>query len=212
MSLTGDQLRMRRMRLDDLELMQPPDGFEVGRHRPGDDEAWVELLNRNDELRQPGDDGQLEQWREPPWRRKGVDIPLDTVHFVRRAGTVVATACGIRHATGVTWELGWVAADPAVRGRGLGRLVCVATLRYLHERLGAAEAFLRTDDERLPAIGLYLKLGFVPDPSGPEQQRFGIECHLAGVRSSIRPGDAWDSATIAPVCTSITCSIVSVRA
>ncbi|HEV7300131.1 MAG TPA: GNAT family N-acetyltransferase [Tepidisphaeraceae bacterium] len=58
-------------------------------------------------------------------------------------------------------ELGWVAADPAHAGRGLGRAACAAVVALLRTR-GYRRLFLLTDDFRLPAIAIYLRLGFEP--------------------------------------------------
>ncbi len=64
-------------------------------------------------------------------------------------------------------ELGWVAADPDHRGRGLGLAVCAAAVRrFAHA--GYVQVYLRTDDHRLPAINIYLKLGFVPFLHAPD--------------------------------------------
>ena len=58
--------------------------------------------------------------------------------------------------------LHYVAVRPEHRGRGLSHPLCAAVLRR-HEELGSAPGcFLTTDDERLPAIAGYLKLGFLP--------------------------------------------------
>jgi mycothiol synthase len=66
-------------------------------------------------------------------------------------------------------ELGWVAADPDHRGRGLGRAVCAAvTLRLLESRY--RNIYLLTDDFRLPAIRIYLELGWIPSFSGEEME------------------------------------------
>lgn len=56
-------------------------------------------------------------------------------------------------------ELGWVATDPAHAGRGLGRAVCSAVVARFCSA-GFSTIFLKTDDDRLPAIKLYLSLGF----------------------------------------------------
>ncbi|MCJ7822097.1 MAG: GNAT family N-acetyltransferase, partial [Armatimonadetes bacterium] len=48
------------------------------------------------------------------------------------------------------------------RGRGLGRALVLSVLRRLRE-VGVASATLDTDDFRLPAIRLYLALGFRPE-------------------------------------------------
>ena len=79
-------------------------------------------------------------------------------------GEVVATAMTMhnpieRHPSG--GELGWVAGDPAHKGKGLGYAVCAAaTKRFLDA--GYYDIYLRTDDFRLAALKTYLKLGYVP--------------------------------------------------
>ncbi len=57
--------------------------------------------------------------------------------------------------------LHWVASAPEARGLGLGALVSLAAMHRLRE-LGFAACRLTTDDERLPAIRTYLRLGFLP--------------------------------------------------
>ena len=59
---------------------------------------------------------------------------------------------------------GWfrmIASDPEVRGKGLGKLICLAALHSLKER-GYNSAVLSTDDNRIPALKTYLSLGFEP--------------------------------------------------
>jgi len=58
-------------------------------------------------------------------------------------------------------ELGWVAGDPAHKGKGLGLAVCAAVTALLVSR-GYRRIYLLTDDWRLPAIQTYLKLGYEP--------------------------------------------------
>ena len=58
-------------------------------------------------------------------------------------------------------ELGWVAGRPAHAGKGLGRAVCAAVVRRFLSA-GYRRLYLLTDDFRLPALSVYLKLGFVP--------------------------------------------------
>ena len=58
-------------------------------------------------------------------------------------------------------ELGWVAAHPDHKGKGLGKTVCAAVVGRLL-RGGYSSIYLNTDDERLPAIKTYLTLGFRP--------------------------------------------------
>ena len=57
--------------------------------------------------------------------------------------------------------LDYVATHPSHQGRGLGRATCTAVSRYLADQ-GCETVSLWTDDWRLPAIHLYLSLGYRP--------------------------------------------------
>ena len=57
--------------------------------------------------------------------------------------------------------MGWVATDPEHRGRRLGMLVSAAATRRLVEA-GYRRIYLMTDDARLSAIRIYLRLGYAP--------------------------------------------------
>jgi mycothiol synthase len=58
-------------------------------------------------------------------------------------------------------QLGWLVTDPAHTGRGLGTIVsALVTNRLLQE--GFSRPFLGTEDARLVAISIYLKLGWRP--------------------------------------------------
>ena len=66
-------------------------------------------------------------------------------------------------------ELGWVAGDPEHKGRGLGRAVCSAALRRLLQA-GYSEIYLKTDDFRVPALKVYLDMGFRPLLFAPDMK------------------------------------------
>jgi len=80
------------------------------------------------------------------------------------SGKLAATAMATHNATAEHpsgGELGWVAGDPQHKGKGLGRAVSAAVLaRYA--AAGYRRIYLHTDDFRLPAIKIYLDLGFEP--------------------------------------------------
>jgi len=81
------------------------------------------------------------------------------------SGALTATAMATHHPQ--EWapygaELGWVAADAAHKGHGLGMAVSTAaTIRLM--RGGYRNIYLLTDDFRLPAIKSYLRIGYRPD-------------------------------------------------
>jgi mycothiol synthase len=70
-------------------------------------------------------------------------------------------ASAMRLEGGRSGNVHYVATHPDHRGKGLGRIVTVRVLQHL-ATLGLEDAFLLTDDYRLPALRLYLRLGFVP--------------------------------------------------
>jgi mycothiol synthase len=57
--------------------------------------------------------------------------------------------------------LGWLVTDPAHGGLGLATTVVLAVMNRLYDE-GYRESYLGTEDERLSAIHIYLKLGWEP--------------------------------------------------
>jgi mycothiol synthase len=98
-----------------------------------------------------------------PWSLK---ILPDGFFFVteNQSGRLAATAMACHnpaplHPFGAT--LSCVAVDPAHRGKGLGHTVsAAATGRLL--KAGYKDIYMETDDWRLPAIKIYLTMGWVP--------------------------------------------------
>lgn len=81
------------------------------------------------------------------------------------ASGVLVAACfashhpSLRHPKG--GNLGWLAVHPAHRGRKLGQSVSAAVTSRLIAG-GYRRIYLETHDYRLPAIAIYLKMGWVP--------------------------------------------------
>ena len=83
-------------------------------------------------------------------------------HVVAHGTRIVASTFASWEEPGRIGVLDYVACHPEHRGRGLGRAVCLGVLRFFARR-GYESVTLLTDDVRLPAIALYLSLGFAPD-------------------------------------------------
>lgn len=162
------QLRLRRP----LEAALPPElrlpaGFRVRPYAPGDEAAWARLLHENREL---GD------WDEARVRgmitREEPKLLLEGAFFIERDGDLVATACTQRHHPAAPGrellEIGWVGVAPSARGRHLAYIISRHLLAYWQPRL-AADAFILTDDWRVPAVVTYLRLGFRPEIVHPNQ-------------------------------------------
>ncbi|MHB0876883.1 MAG: GNAT family N-acetyltransferase [Anaerolineae bacterium] len=165
--LKSPQLRMLLRSLDNLPPVAVPTGFELRRYHPGDQQAWVDLLNSTLSL------GEWDLKRAEERMNGSVHVVADGVHFITKDGVPVATACLTHHDDMQEAELGWVGVSPHFQGLSLGYSVCLATLHYTRER-GYGAVVLFTDDHRLAAIKTYLKLGFEPQmvhDSHPERWR-----------------------------------------
>lgn len=64
-------------------------------------------------------------------------------------------------------NLGWLAVDPAHRGNNLGSVVVSSVMNRL-QQAGYKRIYLETHEFRLPAIKIYLKLGWIPYIYRPE--------------------------------------------
>jgi mycothiol synthase len=150
-----------------LEVPHPAPGYGLRRFRPGDEDAWLEILAA----------GEFGQWNRARLamilESNRAPMPLAGIFFATYDDRPVGAACTFlyRRDSEEISELGWVAVHPAYRGRGHGRQVCQAMLCFARD-LGHRYSFLLTDDYRLAAIKTYLRLGFQPeivDASHPER-------------------------------------------
>lgn len=133
-----------------------PDGYHLRTYRPGDEARFYEVMAS---AGWPGwDDERLEPW-------KARILPASWFFAVHTTSdSIVASSMAIHSHTPdhpFGGEVGWVASDAAHRSQGLGRAVVAAVVaRFL--QIGYRNIHLYTEDFRLPAIKIYLKLGFVP--------------------------------------------------
>ena len=136
-----------------------PEGIVLRTFHDGDEQSWADIVNTTD----LGGNYDVTKVREyfasrPRFDPEGVFLVFD-------AGTnqPLATVSASWLATfGRPRPLvDMLAARPEAKGRGLGRLLCQAVLNYFVRR-GEHEVVLKTDDHRIPAIVLYLQLGFGP--------------------------------------------------
>jgi len=143
-------------RIADPSVCPVPAGYLLRSFRAGDEEPYIHLM-------------QLAGF--DTWNRDNLDAVLDKavpdgIIFTEHVASadIVATAMGWYNPSArfpKAHEMGWVAADPAHRERGLGRAVTNAATRALLDQ-GATRIYLLTDDWRLPAIKTYLNVGYVP--------------------------------------------------
>ena len=148
------QLEMVRASSGPVAVKDVAVGYLVRQYEPRDRDAYLELFHLAFETNDPLPDV--------------LATRLGGGFFVIEhgdSGTLVASCVAqvkprVRHPEGC--ELGWLVADPAHVGRGLGTLVAALVSNRLAGE-GYAQAYLLTEDFRLPALSIYLKLGWQPN-------------------------------------------------
>jgi mycothiol synthase len=143
--------------LDRLPDVVIPGAYVIRTYRPGDGAAWCRLIN--DAI---GGEYAEERFEQEMTGAPGLE-PAD-LFFAVSGGAPAGTAWA-RRARDKPESVGYVhmvAVAPEHRGRGLGRALVLSVL-YRFREVGIACAMLETDDIRLPAIHLYLGLGFRPE-------------------------------------------------
>ena len=134
-----------------------PPGYEIRLYRDSDVSGYIELMAK------AGFTGWTEKHVLDTLARVLPDgffvaVHTSTQRLVATAMALHSPLAGLHPYAG---ELGWVAGDPEHSGKGLGFAVCAAvTARFL--RGGYRRIYLRTDDFRLPALRIYLRLGYRP--------------------------------------------------
>ena len=142
-----------------------PQGYVVRGYRDGDEVTLAGTLRAAGFV--DWDVGRVLGYLENSDRRAGSAV-------VECEGSIVASTFASRMSSGATSPvtgkagdptreglLDYVATRPDHQGRGLGRATCTAVSRYLVDQ-GCETVSLWTDDWRLPAIHLYLSLGYRP--------------------------------------------------
>jgi len=143
--------------LDRWPAPRLPEGYEMRLFRDSDLADYIALMHKRD--------------LGGEWTPQRVSAVRDSVlpggFFVvihRATGRLAASAMAIHRPQGLHpegGELGWLAADPEHKGKGLGRAVVTAVVGRMI-RAGYRRIYLQTDDFRLPALKVYLSVGFQP--------------------------------------------------
>lgn len=152
-------------RLKRLPAVVVPGSYKLRTYRPGDEKAYIALM------REAG----FETWGEAQLKLILSAALPDGLFFLihRITGQLAATAAALHNPTPehpFGGELGWLAAHPRHRGKGLGAVVCAAVIRRLRQAQ-YRRIYLLTDDWRLPAIKTYLRQGWQPRVDNAEMRR-----------------------------------------
>jgi mycothiol synthase len=112
---------------------------------------WARLLNAG---------GQLGPWNEERVALETALLVAGTQVFLSFDSLLVAGA-GIYDRDPGSWEIGWICVHPDHRRKGLGESVIRLALQRAYA-LTRRPVLLYTEDHRLDAIRLYVRLGFRP--------------------------------------------------
>ena len=146
------QLFMRQPDITHLPPLALPEGFSLHNHVEGKDKNWEDLIEKAFGNRFSFNDFIV----------NGGGYKPEYVLYIAKDGVDIATATAVEK--DIFPGEGWfrmIGTAPEARGLGAGKLVCLAALHSLAAR-GYKSVVLSTDDERIPAIKLYLSLGFEP--------------------------------------------------
>ena len=151
------QLCMRLTVTPGFDLPEPhvPLGYELRSYQPGDESPWADLLNQG-EFGQKFNAQKVSEYMEIPERRAGSRI------VVKNGNLLASTFATMQEEADNLSSLDYVVSHSDYRGLGLGRIVCESVVKYCVD-IGRNDVILHTDDWRIPALGLYLSMGFVPN-------------------------------------------------
>ena len=147
------KLFMRRKNLNNLPQIKIPTGFNLRHYRTGDDECWEKII-----------EAALGKKNFTETIKSHTFFTAQRVLFICDNEKPIATATAWLNADNPKsiGQVHMVGVYPEFRGKGLGFQIILATLHQM-KREGKRGAALLTDDSRLSAISIYLKLGFEPE-------------------------------------------------
>ena len=165
-SIKHVSVAMVREDMEAIPQFALPHPFTFRWYQPGDEKEWTRIHVLADKWNDTGDDLFGKQFGEDEMvlRERQLYICADDGNAV---GT--ATTWWRDDPEGRKWGLlHWVAIVPEFQGRGLAKPLLTAVMNRMVE-LGHPRAYLTTATQRLPAINLYLKFGFLPEPRNEEE-------------------------------------------
>lgn len=148
------QLEMVRPSTARVAVPPLPPGYVLRQFRTGDEQPYDELFRLAFE-----DEG-----RFPETLARTLEGGFFVVEYLA-SGQLVAS-CLASHGSSsprhpAAGQMGWLVTDPSHARKGLGTIVAACATNRLSEQ-GYARPYLGTEDFRIAAISIYLKLGWEP--------------------------------------------------
>ena len=140
-------------RLDRPPEVEVAEGYTLRQYRPDDYERYVALMKAAEM-----DTPRLDYW-------EGHILPDGFFVIEDNSTGELTAACFASHHPAArhprAGNLGWLAAHPGHKGKQLGVAVTAAVTARLC-KAGYKRIYLETHDFRIPAIKLYLRMGWIP--------------------------------------------------
>jgi len=153
--LHADKLEMIRCSSALVPVPPVPDGYRLRMLAVGEEPLYAALYTLRFR-----DGSRLDEM-------PGKTLPAGCFVVEHMASDRLVASCRAYHGIGRPrhpggGQLAWLVADPAHGGKGLGTIVAAAVTNRLADE-GYERPFPRTEDARIRAISIYLRLGWQPD-------------------------------------------------
>ena len=129
--------------------------YSLNKYSKNLDKTWIELLCMG-EFDGEWNKNTFNEFISPIERQEGSKVILENNTAI--AATFASAVIYEKKETG---RLDFVVTHPDHRKKGLGKNICIAVINHFIEKK-YEKVILQTDDWRIPAIAVYLKLGFKP--------------------------------------------------
>ena len=138
--------------IDDIPELVVPEGFEIRDFTPNDASQYLALRPMSG----------FSEWDEAKLQTYLSESARRILLLVDKANGKIAQAASaesfMEEGQG---QFGWLMSNPEYRGMGLGRPISIATMQALKDE-GFRRCSIFTDEFRVPAVRIYLKLGWHP--------------------------------------------------
>ncbi len=166
MTLPPQQLRMviEKEAVCQLSDVVVPTDYVLRPYRFGDVASWADTLRKGGFT--DWTEARVQDYLKDAERKEGSSLVefggrIVAATFASRLGNQPHNPSDAVAGPSNVGVLDFVVTHPEHRGRGLGKATCSAVARFLVSR-GCETIELGTDDWRLPAIHVYLSMGFRP--------------------------------------------------
>mgnify|MGYP001228758942 FL=1 len=141
--------------IDSNQLIKISKKYSVKGYSKTLEKSWIQLLGMG-EFDGIWNENTFQEFISPIERQKGSRLILEKKTVI--AATFASAAIYEKNKVG---RLDFVVTHPVHRKKGLGKNICIAVINHFIEKK-YEKVILQTDDWRIPAIAVYLKLGFKP--------------------------------------------------